>query len=96
LPDKVANHLKTFFASAQVFDFGLFENRGFVHHLVQFALVYVIGLHVLRLPWLTEKIANHCQPPQVKMQQRFRTRISNKRDARDAFVVEVFQDSPKP
>jgi hypothetical protein len=96
LADEETNHLQTFFASAQVLYFGFFENRSFFDDLVQFAIIDVSGLHVLRLPWLTEKIANHCQPPQVKMQQRFRTRISNKREARDAFAVEVFQDSQKP
>ena len=96
LTDEETNHLQTFFASAQVLDLGFFENRGFVDDLAQLAIIDMSGLHVLRLPWLTVKIANHYQPPQVRMQQRFRIRISNKREARDAFVVEVFQDSPKP
>ena len=47
LADEDAYHLQAFFARAQVLDFGLFENRAFVHNFIQLTIVDVIGLHVL-------------------------------------------------
>ncbi len=45
LTDEDSNHLQAFFAVAQVFDLGFFENLTLGDDFIQLAIVDVIGLH---------------------------------------------------
>ena len=45
LSDENSNHLQAFFAIAQVFDLVFLENLTLRDDFIQFAVVYVIGLH---------------------------------------------------
>ena len=45
LADENSNHLQAFFAIAQVFDLVFLENLTLRDDFIQFAVVYVIGLH---------------------------------------------------
>ena len=45
LMDENSNHLQAFFAIAQVFDLVFMENLTLRDDFIQFAVVYVIGLH---------------------------------------------------
>ena len=65
LTDQDANHLHAFVAGFQVLKFGLFKDCVHCDELAQFAIVYMIGLHVVCPPGLLQKIPEHLEPPQV-------------------------------
>jgi hypothetical protein len=58
LTDENADHLKTFIANFQVFDFGSLQDSILGHYLVQLTIVYVIRHHVLSLSWIAGKQQN--------------------------------------